>query len=187
MIPPRVRYTGILLLLLAIGTWSGKACAQAPVQTTAPERKGVYIGVGFGQDLGGFFGFGVTYWPTPWLSGFVGGGWAIADFGYQTGLEFRLPAQSRTSGFLTAMYGYNGAIHVKGLEKLDAVYTGPTFGGGVMLQQRRSRNYWRFSVNLPIRSQEFLDHLDAVKKMPNVEMQQGLLPVTFGIGFHLGL
>lgn len=182
-----MRALGILLILSAITSWSGKACAQAPVQTASPERKGVYLGVGFGQDLGGLFGFGVTYWPSPWLSGFVGGGWAIADFSYQTGLEFRLPSRSRTSGFLTAMYGYNGAIHIKGLEKLDGVYIGPTFGGGVMLQQRRSRNYWRFSVNVPIRSQQFLDDWDAVKKRPNVEVKQDLLPVTLGIGFHLGL
>lgn len=187
MIVARTRCTGILLILLATGAWPEKVCAQAPVQASQPERKGAYIGVGFGQDLGGLFGFGVTYWPTPWLSGFVGGGWAIADLSYQTGLEFRLPTKSRTSGFLTAMYGYNGAIHVKGLEKLDGVYIGPTFGGGVMLQQRSSRNYWRFSVNVPIRSQQFLDDWDAVKKMPNVEVQQDLLPVTFGIGFHLGL
>lgn len=187
MIVSRTHCTGILLILLTMGPWSQKVRAQAPVQAEAPERKGAYLGVGFGQDLGGLFGFGVTYWPTPWLSGFVGGGWAIADFGYQTGLEFRLPARSRTSGFLTAMYGYNGAIHVKGLEKVDGVYIGPTFGGGVMLQQRSSRNYWRFSVTVPIRSQEFLDDWDAVKKRPNVEVNQELLPVTIGFGFHFGL
>ena len=176
-----------LLTLFAIGLCPHQARAQGFVPPVITERNGAYLGVGFGQDMGGLFGFGVTYWPAPWLSGFVSGGWAIVDFSYQTGLEFRLPSQSRTSGFLTAMYGYNGAIHVKGLEKLDGVYTGLTFGGGVMLQQRNSRNYWRFSVNVPIRSQEFLDDWDAVKARPDVEVKSDLIPVTFGIGFHFGL
>ena len=151
------------------------------------EQKGLYLGVGFGQDMGGIFGFGLAYWPAPWLGGFVGGGWAIAGFGYQTGLDLCLPTTKRTSPFLTVMYGYNGAIHVKGLEKRDRVYTGPTIGAGILLRQRVIRNYWRFSINVPIRSQEFLDDWQTVKDRPDVVVNQDLLPVTFGLGFHFGL
>ena len=181
MISHPIRWNGVLLCLLAVFALPAKTHAQTE------DLKDLYLGVGFGQDLGGLFGLGITYWPAPWLSGFVGGGWAIADFSYQTGLEFRLPTEKRASPFLTAMYGYNGAIHVEGLEKLDGVYTGPTLGAGLILKQRTRRNYWRFSINVPIRSQEFLDDWEAVKNRPDVDVKSDLLPVTFGIGFHLGL
>ena len=181
MIPRCIRHGAFCLVLLFTSAWPTNARAQAA------DHKGLYLGVGFGQDLGGLLGFGLTYWPAPWLSAFVGGGWAIADFSYQTGLEFNLPSGKRVSPFLTAMYGYNGAIHVEGLEKLDGVYTGPTLGGGVILKQRTRRNYWRFSINVPIRSQEFLDDWEEVKRRPDVELRSDLLPVTIGVGFHLGL
>lgn len=172
------------IALLAIS-----AASMLPLDARAQseELDGPFLGVGFGQDMGGVFGFGLAYWPAPWLGGFVGGGWAVAGFGYQTGIDLRLPTSKRTSPFLTVMYGYNGAIHVKGLEKLDAVYTGPTIGAGIILKQRVSRNYWRFAINAPIRSQEFLDDWEAVKSRPDVEVRSDLLPVTISAGFHLKL
>lgn len=169
------------LLLCGIGAWPSEARAQSA------ELDGLYFGLGLGQDVGGVLGCRLTYWPAPWLSGFVGGGWAIAGFGYQTGLEFNLPLEKRVSPFLTAMYGYNGAIHVEGLEKLDEVYVGPVVGGGIILKQRVKRNYWRFSVQVPIRSQEFLDNWEAIKQRPDVEVKTGLPPVTIGVGFHMGI
>ncbi len=149
--------------------------------------KGPYLGVGLGQHYGGVFGFDVAYWAAPWLSGFVAGGWAVADFSYQTGIQFNLPTTKRASPFITAMYGMNAAIHIKDMEKLDQVYTGPTVGAGVILKQRNWYNHWLFSVNLPLRSQQFRDDWDAVKRMPNVVVVQDPWPITLGVGFHLKL
>lgn len=174
------RFPGLLLMLLAL-----PAAAQAPQAKGDPD--GLYLGVGLGQDMGGLFGFGITYWPTPWLSGFAGGGWAIVDFSYQTGVQLNLPTEKRVSPFVAGMYGYNGAIHIKNLEKLDGIYYGPTVGAGILLKQRSNRNYWQFSINVPIRSRQFLDDWEAIKLRPDVEVKADLLPVTLGVGFHLRL
>lgn len=171
-----------ILLVGLLALYHGTVRPQAPSE----DLKGAYFGLGFGQDLGGLLGLGVTYWPAPWVSGFVGGGWALVGLSYQAGTEFRLPTAKRASPFLTAMYGYNGAIHVKGKESLDGVYTGPTVGVGVILRQRASRNYWRFSINRPFRSQAFEDDWQAIKDRPDLEIKQDLLPVTVGVGYHIG-
>jgi hypothetical protein len=149
-----------------------------------PEIRGFYLGVGLGQDVGGL-GLRATYWPVPYAAGFIGGGWAFAGGGYNAGIELRLPGASRTSGFITGMYGYNGGIVIKGREDLNALYFGPTVGGGVMLQQRMIGNYWRFSINVPLRSQEMYDNWEVIKNRPDISVRQDLLPVTFGVGLHV--
>jgi hypothetical protein len=173
----------VVLVFSALALCHTTARPQAQLQ----EVKGLYFGLGMGQDLGGLLGVGFTYWPTPWVSGFVGGGWALVDLSYQVGAEVRLPNTKLASPFLTAMYGYNGAIHIEGKESLDGVYTGATVGAGVILRHRFRRNYWRFSLNAPIRSKDFLDDWQAIKDRPDVEIKQDLLPVTVGVGYHFGL
>lgn len=155
-------------------------------QTELAEMEGMYLGLGIGQDVGGV-GANLAYWPTPWLAGFAGGGIAFAGMAYQTGIDLRLPTEKRTSPFLLLMYGYTAALHVRGLEHLDRIDVGPSFGAGVMVKARSLRNYWRFSVNYPVRSGEFMDHYEMVKNRPDVEMQSALMPITFGITYHLGM
>ena len=70
---------------------------------------------------------------------------------------------------------------------LDGIYYGPTVGIGWMLKQRVAANYWRFSINVPIRSQQMLDDLEAIKARPEIEVKQDLLPITVGVGFHFSL
>ena len=175
--------------ILAI-TCSITVAGQDPVPTTSPEKqafKGVYVGVGLGQDVGGIIGLRVTYWPTPYFAGFLGGGWVLAGAGYNGGVELHLPGKRRTSPFLVGMYGYNAVIHVQGKESLDGIYYGPTIGGGVMIKQRYDRNYWRLSINYPIRSQEMLDDWEVISARPDVEVKSDLMPITLGVGFHLAL
>lgn len=66
------------IALLAIS-----AASMLPLDARAQseELDGPFLGVGFGQDMGGVFGFGLAYWPAPWLGGFVGGGWALQGSG----------------------------------------------------------------------------------------------------------
>lgn len=156
--------------------------AQDPLQI-----KGLFIGVGVGQDVGGLPGARLTYWITPHLSGFIGGGWALVGGGYNAGVEVRFSSRSRTSFFMTGMYGYNGAIRVKGKESLNEIYFGPTAGIGLMLRQRHLLNYWRFSVNLPFRSQEMLDDWQGIRDRPEIDIRQDLLPITIGVGYHFAL
>ncbi len=88
---------------------------------------------------------------------------------------------------MTGMYGYNGAIRVKGKEKLNGIYFGPTAGIGLMLRQRYLTNYWRFSFNIPFRSQEMLDHWQEIKDRPEIDIRSDLLPFTVGLGYHFGI
>ncbi|MGV3636493.1 MAG: hypothetical protein ACO1NQ_02475 [Flavobacteriales bacterium] len=160
--------------------------ASVTAQDRTPYR-GFFLGVGMGQDVGGLPGARATYWVAPYLSGFVGGGWAFVGGGWNAGVELRMPAEGRTQPFVTGMYGYNGIIRIEGLEKLNGIYLGPTVGGGIMVRQRQGRNYWRFSLNLPFRSQEMLDAWETIKARPDVTIESDLLPVTVGVGFHFSL
>ena len=160
--------------------------APSMAQDRAPYR-GFFLGVGMGQDVGGLPGARATYWVAPYLSGFVGGGWALVGGGWNAGVELRLPSEGRTKPFVTGMYGYNGVIRIEGLDQLNGIYLGPTVGGGIKVQQRRTRNYWRFSINVPFRSQEMLDAWEAIKARPDVRIESDLLPITVGVGFHFSL
>ncbi|MBL7940410.1 MAG: hypothetical protein JNL43_13705 [Flavobacteriales bacterium] len=166
----------------------GSAFFVAPaIGQEQPGIDGLHLGIGLGQDVGGIIGARATYWAAPWLSGFVGGGWAVVGAAYNAGMELRLPTKSRTSPFLVAMYGYNGVIHIRGKETLDDIYYGPTVGAGLMLQQRFAGNYWRFSINIPFRSQEMMDDWEAIKARPDIEVVSDLVPITFGVGYHFSL
>lgn len=149
--------------------------------------RGMFLGVGMGQDVGGIIGAKATYWVAPYLAGFIGGGWAVVNGGWNAGVEVRVPTRGRAQPLATAMYGYNGVIHIRGLERLDEIYYGPTIGAGILLKQRYTNNYWRFSLNVPFRPQEMYDDWEAIKQRPNVEVLTEPIPFTFGIGFHFSL
>lgn len=176
------RLAAASIVFLCASFFHREARAQDSLQV-----RGLYVGIGSGLDAGGIIGARMTYWITPNLSGFIGGGWALVDPGYNGGLEVRFNSRSRTSFFLTGMYGYNGVIKVQGKETLNGIYFGPTAGMGLILRHRYLLNYWRFSFNIPFRSEEMMNDISALKQRTNVEMKQDLLPFTIGIGFHLAL
>lgn len=154
---------------------------------TTTRTEGFRLGVGTGQDMGGIIGARASYGVTHYVVGWIGGGWALVGGGYNAGIDVRVPTKGRVSPFITGMYGYNGVIHIKGKETLDGIYYGPTLGFGLLLHQRESLNYWRFSINVPFRSQEMLDDWEQIKLRPEIEIQQDLLPITIGVGFHFGI
>lgn len=175
------------LRYIAIAVPIALCCAHSPIMAQEGDLVGFHLGIGLGQDVGGIIGARATYWAAPWLSGFVGGGWAAIGAGYNVGVELRLPTKSRTSPFLVGMYGYNGAIHIEGKESLDGLYYGPTAGVGLMLKQRVTLNYWRFSINVPFRSREMLDDWEAIKARPDIKVAVGLMPITIGVAYHFSL
>lgn len=183
MFLPSLWCARIWKLILAFIVLSG---TSARAQEVGPVPN-FFLGLGMGQDVGGIIGAKATYWVAPYLSGFVGGGWALADAGWNAGVEVRMRSQQRVQPFLTGMYGYNGVIHIEGLEKLDKIYYGPTIGGGIFLRQRRKHNYWRFSINIPFRPAEMFDDWEAIKLRPDVQVINDPLPITFGAGFHFAL
>ena len=170
------------IILLSILLCGSGAYGQDPEQIMD-----AYLGVGTGQDVGGIIGARLTYWPVPYLSAFIGGGWAWVGAGYNVGMELRVPTKSRISPFIVGMYGYNAVVRIEGKEDLNGIYQGPTAGFGVLLKKHHTRNYWRFSMNIPFRSQEMMDDWSSIKARPDVEVEQDLLPFTIGVGLHLGL
>lgn len=149
--------------------------------------RGPHLGVGVGQDLGGIVGARLSYWPIPHVGAFIGGGWADVAAAYSTGVELRAPTGGRWSPFVVAMYGVNGSIRVNGKEHLNETYYGPSVGVGAMLRQRITRNYWRFSVNLPFRPQEMEGDWNAVQARTDVETRAEAWPISIGVGLHLCL
>src|ERR1043165_8761640 len=143
--------------IILIGCLSLSALSWMPVNGQSdPDRriKGLYLGPGLGQDAGGL-GARLTYWVNPAVSVFAGGGWALVGGAYNAGGELRLPTKGRVSPFATAMYGYNAVIKIEDRDDLGGIYYGATIGAGIMVQQSNDRNYWRFSINVPFRSEEF--------------------------------
>lgn len=100
----------VVLAAALLFTWSATAQEDG-------SFRGFFLGVGTGQDAGGIIGAKATYWMAPYLAGFIGGGWAAVDGGWNAGVEVRLPTRSRAQPFATAMYGYNGVIRVRGTRK----------------------------------------------------------------------
>lgn len=81
--------SGIMLLSI-----NGGVSAQDTLRI-----KGLYIGVGTGLDVGGIIGARLTYWITPHVSGFIGGGWALVDPGYNGGMESKDPIDKQNKFF----------------------------------------------------------------------------------------
>ncbi|HRH36708.1 MAG TPA: hypothetical protein PK760_00085 [Flavobacteriales bacterium] len=170
----------LVSILVLLATSTARAQDIEPI-------KGLYLGVGAGQDVGGIVGGRCSYWVASYAGFFAGGGWALVGPGYNLGVELRYPSKSKVSPFVVAMHGYNGVVQVKGKEELDKMFYGETVGVGLILQQRELRNYWRFSLNFPLNRQEMYDYFDGIKKNPKIVVTNEPLPFTIGIGFHFGL
>ena len=152
----------------------------------AQESGTTALGLGLGLEYGGIGGRFITY-PSKNVGVFGGVGSAIAGLGYNVGLQVKFDSDKRATGFLEAMYGYNGVIIVEGLTSANKIYYGPSIGAGINLATRNDTgNFWHFSILIPIRSSEFNDAWDALQNNPGIETNV-LLPFTFSIGYNFKL
>jgi len=164
------------------------AHAQELSQKGDPFRiQGLHLGVGAGIDVAGLVGGRLTYWPIPQASVFVGGGWMAFKEAWSYGAEIRIPTRRLASPFVTAMHGANAAVVVRGRRDMSRLYYGNSIGAGIMLRQRNNRNYWRFAMYLPFRSQKFYDYREMLLARPNIEKLGDVYPITVSIGVHLCL
>jgi hypothetical protein len=155
------------------------------------EEFKIDLGMGAGLDYGGF-GWRVTAKPSRAVGIFCGLGYAVAGAGFNGGFNANFKPKGRATGYLTAMYGYNAALKMKGDPVMvngdllwKKLYYGPSFGLGVKSSnKKKSKNFWNFEILLPIRSAEFKDTLTTI------EAQGGktttVFPVTLSVGYHLG-
>lgn len=157
---------------------------QRPTAPTAMEWN---LGLGFGTDYGGM-GLQVQCRPAPPLVMFAGGGYAFAGFGYNVGAQGRILPDAKWCPFVSAMYGYNAVIVVKGADQYNQLYYGPSVGLGVEDHRRDNKsNFWRFEIILPFRPQEFQDDMDALKKNPSIKIQAEPPPFSVSVAYHFGL
>jgi hypothetical protein len=158
-----------------------------PPQPTSTSSMEWNLGLGIGIDYGGF-GAQVQCRPAPPLVMFAGGGYALAGFGYNVGVQGRFLPDAKWCPYIAGMYGYNAVIVVQHAEQYNQLYYGPSVGAGVEVHRRDNPdNFWRFELILPFRPQEFEDDMDALKKNPAIEIKSEPPPFSFSVAYHFGL
>ena len=96
---------------------------------------------------------------------------------YNVGIDIKFQPRKLSSGFVTAMYGYHGALTSYGT---TVRYHGFSAGLGVRVRAARSaRNYFTLCVIVPFRSDEF-------KRLANPS-ELNALPVLLSLGFNFGV
>jgi hypothetical protein len=141
------------------------------------------MGFGFGLDYGGF-GLNATVYPQENIGLFVGGGFALAGFGYNAGLKLRLLPKKRSSTvspFLLGMYGYNAAIFITNDTRYNKLFYGPSFGAGVDIGSR-NRGYLSLALLVPVRSSDVNDYMDQLRAN-GVTFNNNLIPIAFSLGY----
>jgi hypothetical protein len=157
-------------------------------EKAADERRPdvVNIGPGFGFDYGGI-GANLMVYPQKNIGIFFGGGYAIAGFGYNTGIKLRLSPDGGKSvtPFLTAMYGYNAAVAISGSPEYNKLFYGPTFGLGIDIRSRKpsSLGYLSIALMVPIRNADAQNYIDFLKTQYGASFTNDLIPIGFSIGY----
>jgi hypothetical protein len=146
------------------------------------------VGLGIGQDYGGFGG-NILYYPQRNFGLFCGLGYNLAGVGYNLGIKSRIAIGSSSSHMLLsvlAMYGYNAVIRVADMGELNKVFYGATVGVGLDYKPfEYSDDYISVSLFVPFRSSEVQDYMDYLEQVYGVVFEQGLFPVTFSFGYRI--
>ncbi|PWA05664.1 hypothetical protein [Flavobacterium psychrotolerans] len=177
------------LLLLSLFITTINIRAQDNTATTKQIDK-TTLGIGLGQDYGGF-GVNVLYYPVNQLGLFGGVGYAFAGVGYNVGGKFRFISKTHTTKvdpYILAMYGYNAAIAVKNATQYNKLFYGTTFGFGLDFQSKAiNKGYWTLALLVPIRSPDVDQYMDDLKENHGIEFKSKLLPIGFSIGYRFKL
>lgn len=160
-------------------------------QNMSSEAGEASIGVGGGLPYGGIGGR-IGYNVADQLNLYGGIGYNLVDVGFNIGLLYSFPTTSQTEIYFTGMYGYNAAILVENWydqnNDFKEVYYGPSFGGGVKINSRKTEgNFWDIGLLLPIRSSGFNNMNDLFKDAPNIEGYTAPWPIMLTIGYNWNL
>src|SRR5579872_6137572 len=183
-----MRHTPVLFVLfLCIGLSSN---AQNKLSIPSDHDMGA-LGLGLGFDYGGI-GMNFTVYPQKNIGIFAGGGYALAGFGYNLGLKFRLNPDNRFIPFAMIMYGYNTAIAVSdggggfgyNSGNLNKLFYGPTAGVGIDIKSRRAAGYWSFALTIPFRGQDANNYMNELEANNGVSFSNKPSPVGLSIGYR---
>jgi hypothetical protein len=146
------------------------------------------VGLGIGQDFGGFGG-NILYYPQRNFGLFCGIGYNLAGVGYNLGIKSRIALGSSTSHLLLsalAMYGYNAVIKVADMRELNKIFYGATVGVGLDYKPfEYSDDYISVSLFVPFRSSEVQEYMDYLEQVYGAVFEQGLFPITFSVGYRI--
>jgi hypothetical protein len=146
----------------------------------------VNFGPGIGFDYGGL-GVNFMVYPQKNIGIFFGGGYALAGFGYNTGVKLRLSPDKGNvvNPFLTAMYGYNAAVVIANDAELSKLFYGPTLGVGIDIRPRKpsSKGYLSLALMVPLRNSDAQNYIDFLKTQYGTSFTNDLLPIEFSIGY----
>jgi len=155
-----------------------------------PFTDNINIGFGFGFDYGGL-GANLTVYPQKNIGLFVGGGYALAGFGYNAGIKLRLLPNNGTSKvrpFLEGMYGYNAAIVVTNNTQYNKLFYGPSVGAGLDIGRlEKNIGYLSLAILVPIRSPDANNYIDDLRNNYGVSFANNLLPIAFSIGYKVAI
>jgi hypothetical protein len=187
MSPDKFFVMKIILLALVTGISASALSAHAQEKGTDPRKQDILnFGIGIGEDYGGIGGNLMVY-PQRNIGLFGGFGYALAGFGYNGGIKLRLLSRqtSVATPSILAMYGYNAAVVVTNNSQLNKLFYGPSFGIGVDLRSKKpsSEGYLSLAIIIPVRSPDAQNYIDNLKNLYGATFSNGLLPVTFSIGY----
>jgi hypothetical protein len=159
----------------------------AQTNTQDPRKPDIVnFGPGIGFDYGGL-GVNFMVYPQKNIGIFFGGGYALAGFGYNTGVKLRISPDNGTvvNPFLTAMYGYNAAVVIPDNTQLNKLFYGPTIGVGLDIRSRKpsSKGYLSLALMVPLRNSDPQNYMDFLKNEYGVSFANDLLPVGFSVGY----
>jgi hypothetical protein len=146
------------------------------------------IGLGLGLDFGGI-GANVTVYPQKNIGLFLGGGYALAKYGFNAGVKFRYIVHDDTAQpFIAAMYGYNTAIVVDNALGFNKLFYNFSFGFGFDIKSKSNPlNSWSLAIFVPIRDAEVDDYMKDLEDNHNIEFKNKLWPVAISIGYKFGI
>jgi hypothetical protein len=163
----------------------------SPHETSpGPFADNFNIGFGYGLDYGGIGG-NLTVYPQKNIGLFVGGGYALAGFGYNAGIKLRLLPNHGTSKvrpYLEGMYGYNAAIVVVNNTQYNRLFYGPSVGAGLDIGSlAKNKGYLSIAILVPIRSPDANNYIDDLRTNYGVSFANNLLPIAFSIGYRVAI
>jgi hypothetical protein len=182
--------TAVAILMFFTVTHAQDPFPQKPPSPSTfseqPRASDIFtLGIGFGQDYGGFGG-NLTVYPQRNIGLFLGFGYALAGFGYNAGIKLRLlpdHGHSKVRPFIEGMYGYNAAIVVTNYTQDNKMFYGPSMGVGLDIGPTTAgKGYLSLAILVPFRSPDVQNYIDQLNAN-GVSFSNNLIPITFSIGY----
>lgn len=169
----------LLVALIAIGI-----CTFSHAQHFSSSKGKAVVGLGMGLPYGGFGGR-LSINPLDQVALFGGLGYNLVGVGYNVGMQYIVPSEKQAEFFLTAMYGYNAVIKIKGTNLYNDSYNGVSAGAGLRINSKQNKGmFWDFGVLIPARSQEYRDDWDRLNNNQMIENLSKASPVLIFVGLN---